>query len=409
MKIFYCIVCFTSIFISGCSYVYPLIKSNTKESKKILETNITVLKNDSSFFSIPLPESVIQNSQIFLIGETHGISANQELELKMFKFLKSKTDIKLLLLEYPHSYVVNINKYLNTGNFAYIDTVFQSLKGTFAWTTEYAEFWKNLYAYNVTLDPKERFSCIGIDVEHQSVAAINFLARLTPDTTAFDEIKPTVSKLRTIKFTSENYNAGWALAEEISYNWHLHESLYKAFYGENYHDFITILQNIVNAKIVHITKIKSGHNKYDQTRDSIMYDNFIKIYNVNPHVKMYGFFGDMHVFQSKYFGITPFACRLASSNSPYKNKVTSICINYENCERILRPDYKIKRYNGPFSNRIFDFYKEEHPAFFGLENQNSQLNKTNFYPFYNSDNWELCQYILQVKNSKASQPYGNYN
>jgi hypothetical protein len=383
---------------SGCSYVYPLIKGNTVTAKKKLQNSITVLRDDSSFFSIQLPESVIQNSQIILLGEEHGVSANQEIAFKMLKSLKSKFDFKILLLEASHSNAVTMNKYLNTGNSAYIDTVFRYLKGTLGWTNEYAAFWKNLYAYNATLAPEKRVSCIGIDVEYQYDAALNFLATITPDTSTFEEIQPVISKLKKIKLSGVNVRDAWKLSEEISSNWRKYESLYKTFYAENYQDFKIVMQNIVNARLVLMTKMNSGKIKYNKLRDSIMYVNLLNAYSINPAARMYGVFGSLHVLQDRFLGITPLAYLLNSNNSPYKDKVISIYMYYKNCEQIIRPDYRIERVNNQFSNRIFNFYKEDYNAFFILNSQDAPSEKLTFYPYYNNTARGLFQYILLVKN-----------
>ncbi len=407
MKIFSFMFCLSCILISGCSYVRPTIRGNIIPAQKRLQNSVTVLKNDSSFFSIPLPESVIQNAQIVLLGETHGVSANQELEFQMLKFLKSKIDFQVLLMEASHSHAVIINKYLNTGDTAYIDTIFRHLKGTFAWTNEYAAFWKNLYAYNQTLAPEKRISCIGIDGENQYNTALYFLATITPDTPAFKEIQPAVIKLKNVKFSDNSVRDAWKLAEEINTNWRTNESLYETFYGENYRDFKIVLQNIVNAKLVHMTKKKSGKIRYNKVRDSIMYENLLNAYSVNPTARMYGFFGSIHVLQDRYFGIPSLAYLLNSNSSPYKNKVISMYMYYENCENINRPDYKITRTQSEFSSRVFKFYKEEYNAIFCLNNPDAPSETLKFYPYYNNVAGGPFQYILLVKNSKASQPYGD--
>jgi uncharacterized iron-regulated protein len=385
------------------------MKGNTVAAKKRLQNSITVLRNDSSFYSIPLPESQIQNSQIIILGEEHGVAANQELAFKMLKSLKSKFDFQILLLEASHSNAVTMNKYLNTGNSAYIDTAFRYLKGTLAWTNEYAAFWKNLYAYNITLAPEKRISCIGIDVENQYDAALNFLATITPDTSAFEEIQPAISKLKKIKFSDINVRDAWKLSEEIISSWREYESLYKTFYAGNYQDFKIVMQNIVNARLVHMTKRNSGKSKYNKLRDSIMYVNLLNAYNINPTARMYGVFGSLHVLQDRFLGIPPLAYLLNSNNSPYKDKVISIYMYYKNCEQIIRPDYRIKTVDNQFSNRIFNFYTEDHNAFFCINSPDAPSEKLTFYPYYNNSAHGLFQYILLVKNSKASQPYGSFN
>jgi hypothetical protein len=199
------------------------------------------------------------------------------------------------------------------------------------------------------------------------------------------------------------------LAVEIHKNLLEFKSLYKEFYGESYYDFSTVLKNILSAKAVHEARKKAGPKEYAQMRDSIMCDNLFGFYTMKPKAKMFGFFGYFHVLRERYMNFDSFASLLESNDSPYRNKVLSICLNYRNCEKITRPNYKIKKFNGPFPNRIFDFYEDEYNALFSLDGSDSPFKTFKFYPLHDSGVSRLFQYMILITNSKASQPYGNIN
>jgi len=65
------------------------------------------------------------------------------------------------------------------------------VKGTYFWTKENYEHWKNVRTLWESLPEEEKFSLIGIDIEHQPILALQYLESLLQevDKNALSETK----------------------------------------------------------------------------------------------------------------------------------------------------------------------------------------------------------------------------
>ena len=137
--------------------------------------SIVNLEGDKGFVDLSILDSNLEGKEIFFTGEHHGVKANSELNMKFIKYLKEKTDFKYYLCESSYSKAYFINKYLETGDINFLESVYKPLKGTFGWTKDSYNHWKDLYEYNQTLPIEKRIQVVGVDIEHQIANAYIYI------------------------------------------------------------------------------------------------------------------------------------------------------------------------------------------------------------------------------------------
>jgi len=384
----------------GYSFVYIILNDNTREAKEYLENNYVEL---TDFSSIPILDANIEKHQLFLVGEEHGVGMNQDIQFKLLQYFNEKGGVKYVILEFPQSFATKINRYIINGEEAYLDSAFTPLKGTDGWTVEFQNFYTNIYNYNKTLIESEKIRCVGIDVEHQSGAAIKLLKTVLPNKEIPSEIVSVITKLQNAEPDILNHKSGWELANILTHSLQNNTTIYKTYLGDRYFEFHSILNNIANGELLYVTKTQKGRMAYNSVRDSLMYNNVIVFQEEFPQEKACGFWGQTHVFREKFLNTNFLAYYLDQNNPTYKGKVLSILFNYYQCKMIKRPDYKTSTYNGPFQNKIFDFYTGDTPTLFYLDKNDSPFQTFRFSPLYSCGTAKLVQYVLLIKNSQPSR------
>lgn len=389
----------------GYSFIYRLINSNSNssEAKRYLQRNCVELAGDV-IPSIPSLDSSLEKNKLFLVGESHGVGVNQPIQFMFLKYFREKGSAKYMILEFPPTFAAKINSFFTSGDTLWLDSAFSPLKGTFAWTTEYLDFFKDIHEYNSSFSDSERIKCVGIDVEHQSGAALYVLKGMLPDQSAPKEIEPMISKLRSAEVERSDYRAGWKIATELIEDLNTNSDSYEGFLGDNYFEYSFLLGNIINGKRVNTLKKEKGRRAYLAARDSVMYDNMMLFHKNFPDEKAFGFWGTSHIYREEFQSIRALGAHLEQCDSPYRGRVLSIHMNYQNCRKINRGGNRVTPLYSLFPNGIFDFYKGENPTLYNLDRENSPFHTFRFSPLYKSGTTKLFQYLLLIKNSDASTP-----
>ena len=142
---------------------------NEKAIKGYLKDNVSDIdiSNTSDYKGLRLLDSRLQSNDVFLCGESHAIAKNKEIQLYLLKYFNQKGSVSYLLTEegYRASYLEN--KYLRTGNKAYLEIIYSELGGTLSWNKEDYNFWLELFKYNNQLPEDKKLTVVGADIEHQ--------------------------------------------------------------------------------------------------------------------------------------------------------------------------------------------------------------------------------------------------
>lgn len=397
---------------SGCSNKSTeKTSSSYDEVNNFLEdnhANVDIINDDyNNGFSIL--DSDIDKNNIILAGEAHAIAKNYELELALLKHLNQKNKIRYLLAEMGYSSSCYINEYLETGDEANLKLIFNKLEGKASWNKENFTFWIELRKYNLTVPEDQRIKVIGIDIEHNVIAALEYLNTILPSTVPPKEIKSAIEKY-TSSYNLKNEDTIIKTIKNLQSDMVANPGIYNTYLGSKYFDFSIVVDNIVNSINAYASK---GANLED-IREPSMYSNFKRIYSHFPIGKYFGEFGMEHVYQKNggsYLRNQPtFAMYLNSSDSPVKGKVISIAYGYENCTFMnwLQNNVESKAESVINNIDLLDIYSKTETTVFKLNGDSSPFSsKTYFVKGSNEGSTtDYFQYIILIKNSKGTIPLG---
>jgi len=399
----------------------PSIETD-KENEEIIEllsiqdyfaTESTPLDFDSDHYpeELSMLDSKLEGKEIFLTGEVHGIASNSVLELDFFKYFKEKTDFKYYLCESSYSSSYFINQYLETGNKMYLDEVYSRTSGNYQESQENYDFWLAVYEYNNALNEDQKINVVGVDIEHDYITSFRFLTTILPDKEIPDEIKASIDLvLETKELLESSFRNDYKAPKNskiILEDFDVNRKVYIDYLGEEFIYFELVLQNVLNGKEAY--KHNGDMTTWNNVRDAMIYENFVKLDNFLPNGKYFGQWGLAHVYQHKDKDIMWFGAYLNSEGSKYQDKVFSIAFNYLNCETMDKAGGASSPINFafPFAIGSQDRYDENYILY---TVNNPDLNRARIPmihvytgEFLEEDIKEFFQYLVLIKNSGPSQ------
>lgn len=281
----------------------------------------TLNLEDKEYKALDELEKDLDQYELYLTGESHGIQMNYQLMEYFAKFFVEKADVKYILLEGGYATGELLNTYLETGDEAYLYSVMKAFEGTMSYSEDELAYLKNIYDYNQTLPDDKKIQFVGIDIEHQRILALKYLQELIPSKAIPTQIEDIVLEIKnwdTSLYLSDIFIARWN--ESFSRC----EEIYKTYLEEKYFNFKFTLNNLtVNPK--------DGF-----ARESAIINNFITLYEVLPKGKYFGQWGAFHTAlkQSKMTMAQPFATVINRDYESLRNKVMSLFYLYDDCQRI---------------------------------------------------------------------------
>lgn len=382
----------------------------TEEGKYLKNNSKNMYFTDNQLKGLDLLSDSIAGKRLFITAESHGVSINQKLEFEFLKYLKKEAGISYYLQETAFSTSMLLNKYLDTGNEKILKQIFQSLEGTFAWTKEKYNLWKNIYEFNQTLPDEERIIVLGFDIEHQLENAFWYLNTLIPEKEVPKDIKPFINQIKSI-YNNQDYNNQEIekFAYELNKNIDENKKLYQDFLGHDFLGFELVNDNIINRFIAYQTK----NSKWNSTRDKMMYDNFLRIYSRYSDGKYYGQWGLNHAFQEKQDGVKWFASRIDNEvDSPLKDQILSIVYLYQNCTRINNNGKYSETSMSNNNSRQLEILSQDNMSLFKLNGKQSPFNEDLFWMLGETApkkgvTTDYFQYLIFLNDYKASTPLAN--
>lgn len=323
--------------------------------EKYLSQNAAVMSIDrNKWDDLSLLDQDLEGKEIILTGETPGVKANKEVELKILHYLQKKTPLKYYLGEVSYVEAKYINQYLATGDKAVLESLYKPGKEMDATTEESYERWEALYEYNQHLDPAKRLEVVGIDIEHQIDLATWYLGQLLPDIEAPSQIEETVRLICEVNELSEE--SAQRVFQDIVEN----RSIYKDYLSESYFDFEMVSRNIVSTY-----DVRQEGNRSKDLRSGYMYENFKSIYETLPQGVYYGQWDLNHVFQSEQNGMNWLASQL--NKLDFKDKILSIAYVYEDAQVVD------KEGGGRYGKKYFSSLSDNYNLRAGLPQDESLL------------------------------------
>lgn len=368
---------------------------------KYLEENHIMmdLEEIDDFKDLSIMDDDLEGRQIFLVGENHGVLANEQLRMKFLKYFKLKTNFKYYLWELPFSVAFFLNRYLETGDEKILREIYEPLKGTFAWNREGFNHWKELYQFNTKLPTTRKIKIIGIDIEHQIENAFKYMLYVLPE---IDDTKDILKKIKKLSKDAKGEEI-IEFCKGLKGDMEKRDGFYKKHLKENYYGF-----EIVNDNLLSRYRVYHGNN-FNAIRDKQMYENFIRIHNRLPTGKYYGQLGLSHVFQRGTPYVRWFGSALISNESMFQDKVLSIVYVYDNCEYLYPTD--LRDYQGVMTTLdlkldMLKKYAKGECTLFKLNGNDSPFDKKLLWPIVHKIpeggvTTDYFQYIILIRNSKA--------
>ncbi len=347
----------------------------------------------------------LENNEIFLTGENHGVKANIALRIKFLKYYKEKTNFRYYLCELPYSMTYFLNTYLKTKDENILKDIYKPLKGTDAWNKDEYDYWGTLYEFNMGLPRDDRMILVGTDIEHQPQNAIRFMKYCLDKNHVWGLINDYVEEF-TDKDDIINEEVEYfykKINEELSQN----EDLYKSLLGEYYYKFKHVNDNLLN-----MFKVYTGTN-FNGIRDVKMYENFLSLSACLPKGKYFGQLGLSHIFQRAFPNISWLGSSLNKEGSRFKGKVLSIAYAYQNC-RYLYPTTR-RNYASSIDTleptiEEFKHFIDSDYALFKLNGADSPFDKELIWPLEHKApkggvTTDYFQYLVVAKDSEAMEGF----
>lgn len=363
-------------------------------NESYLEKNYGIinLNNTNNYSDLDILKYKLNDKEIILTGEVHGVKSNKMLEMKLMKYLKQKINIKYYLMEVPYSQAYILNKYLETGDEQILNTYFKCCENTTRYTVDEYNFIKELYEFNKQFDDNNKIHVVGIDIEMYKQSSYYYLK----DVFGYENLS---SKLKSTLSSSSNLSdlryACLEFINEIDKN----KSYYENILQEEFINAYNVLDNIITYCDANTNSDATMTRKI---REDAIYNNFKFVHNILDDGKYFGQFGSLHLEYNVNSGdienqndILHGFGFILRNDSQYKDKVLSISYAYNKCNQIYKllssPGFSKEELN--YNNDDFSQYNDCECYIFDINNKNSPFAKSSY-----------LDYIVLFNGSDALKP-----
>ena len=271
-------------YITGASYV------------DYLNANKETVPIDGSF-TFEMMSSDLENHNLILVGEIHGLHEPNTFDVQFFKHLHKNYGVRHYFAELDFAQAAMLNDYMETGNDSLLSRILENwVVAQGRNNSDYLNKFKTFHLFYQSLPPTEKFQFVGIDKVQDWPFLVSYVNRLSQsDTTVLplkldDKVVLKVLKERVMYLTQSKY-----------------------------------LNDSTQDVLSHILKnIEYYQNK--EFREVVLFENFKRLYTDYQlsDKRVYGFFGLYHIFQYRINGAHPFASMVRTSNLGLATKILSI-------------------------------------------------------------------------------------
>ena len=242
---------------------------------------------------------------------------------------------------------------------------------------------KEIYEYNLTLPKDKKLKFVGIDLETPSVA-IKYIHSLIPDSMPNNEIVQEF--IYSIKMISKgNYLTESKRSIELL---NQGEKEIKEYLGGNFFSLSFALKNL-------------SISDNQLSRENILIDNFMTLYEHLPKEKFFGQFGGAHTNLSILS--ESLASYLQNIYEPTKGKVISIEFDYVNSYTYVPNVPSLDINPTIYTSTSPDFFlKDKSTALIKLNYENSIYNEKDIFLNPNNPQTEYFQYLIMFSDSSGA-------
>jgi erythromycin esterase len=269
--------------------------------------------------------------QIFLLGESHGLTINEDLDLALLRYLHKTAGVRVYIAEWGYAASCLMNRYIETGDERLLDFMMRQSRGSVSWTKEHRAYLVKFREWSLTLPERDRVRIVGLDIEHQTQIAAWYLHELAAGAReAPASIRDMASTLAQLDAEKTPDSVIRKLAADLSAGLAAHRSDYAGWLGDRLLEFDVVATNLKNRYEAYADREK----QFDVLREAAMYDTFLKLQPMLAGVKCYGRWGAAHVAQRRFENRDPLAARLNRPDSPVAGKVVTIWPLHQDCEAL---------------------------------------------------------------------------
>lgn len=319
------------------------------EAQCFLKDNRQLIDLAKGLTTPSLLDTSLAPNDVFLSGEAHGVAEMKDVRLALLKYLHDRAGVRYLLVESGYGSTLLVQKYLDTGDEAWLKESFRLLQGTFAFSRQSYDGWKDIYEWNMSLPEADRVRIAGIDVEHQAGTGFSCLRSLLPDQAppnSSAEIASLSARLKeTATKASVSRDEADALLKDLEQSLAANASAWQEYLGKDLFDFNFTVKTIRQGLDFY------GQNADARFREESMFSNFVEVYAHLGGGKFYGQIGNAHVLLQRNIDETLCHLMNSDSRSPVVGKVVSIPTFFEGCESVVDPSkWTVKKYTDDKSN-----------------------------------------------------------
>jgi RNA polymerase sigma-70 factor (ECF subfamily) len=264
--------------------------------------------------------------RMFLLGETHAVAGNEQLDLALLRYLHRTAGVRFYLSEGGYAAGELMNRYLANGDEKLLDFLTDQMRGSPAWNRENRDFWKRLGEWNRGLPPADRVRVVGVDVEHQREVAWRYLSEVV------GERGPAPVAIRDVLARLSGPTGAAELDRDLADSLATHRQAYAGLLGDRVEDFELVVANLQKRDEYYRTNSRAF-------RERVLYETFRSVESRFPGAVWYGRWGSGHIPQRRIDDYDPFAI-LLQQDPEWKGKILSIWTLYLNSSRLDPEGYR---------------------------------------------------------------------
>ncbi len=335
---------------ASCIFLLSISAISAQSSSSNLAT--ISIEKDNNFDGFEMLS--LENQKLFVLAEHwHYIRSVPKATMKILRYLHQQGNVRILAIEQGQSVAHLINQFLSTGDTLVLRKI---TRNSMFWGKENYAFFQDLREFNMTLSDDEHIVVQSIDIEYKMEPAILVINELIGDKSIPTSLEPTLGRFQQMFEESQEHREQFdvlavlhyydkkittQLVEYTLYELRNDSSRYIEFFGSNYDQFYTMIEDMFHGLIFDYT---NPNSKY-RFRDRLIYGKITELVNNNPNNAILCVIGMRHA--TKRSSISKLN---TNSSSPLLSKVLKIRISAMHNKSILSGD--LHRINFTFPNQL---------------------------------------------------------
>lgn len=311
------------------------------------ETTTAELASNSELYAagISLLERNLGKVSVFMTGEAHGSADSIGLASMLARYFAENSRPTTLLWEIGFSAGYYLDEYITGGDPGLLDEILNSSAGTYVFTQEWRNFYREIRAFNEKRAPADRIRLLGIDIEHQYGRGLALMQEALPPApveTAPAKIRAIVAELAAWSGARADESADDELSASISGSLSTESSSWESYLGLS-SDRFRIAALAVRSRF---DSYGTSEEDFAAVRESAIEQIFRRAdtwhrSRIAPAVPFYyGHWGRVHIRCAPAAGVDWIAGRIKSMPQ-YEGSLKTAKLFYHGCRSLRRNPYRV--------------------------------------------------------------------